>query len=137
MSVMDTDTATTSIQFTIKNYKLTKTDSLNEIYSSKHWRGRNEYAKGIHLFVNNAMKHAGLTKAKDVLFNDRVDVVIEYPEDGLDIDNHGYFSKCIIDAMKGVVVKDDNPKRIKSLYQTFADRDNILVTVVMVEDNSD
>jgi len=122
-----------NLAFTI-THKFTKDDSLNEIYAGKHWRNRKAYADSMHLIVKNAMKLAGI-KARDegVLFLSPVNITLTFPFDGVDIDNHTYFSKCVVDCLKGLVIKDDNPKWVHGINQRFGKRENILVEVQEIE----
>ena len=117
------------IEFTF-NYDITYHDSLNQIYSGKHWTNRKIYSHSIHMIVKNALSRAGFKKRKSgVIFLSPVCITITFPFDGLDIDNHSYFTKCVVDGLKGVVIKDDSPKCVIGLMQKFEDRKNILVEV--------
>jgi len=116
-------------QFTI-NHKFTHHDSLNAIYSGKHWMTRKAYADGIHILVKNALNRTGIKRCeKGVLFSSPVQIIITFPFDGVDIDNHSYFAKCVVDCLKGVVIKDDCPKWVVGLTQRFEVRGDILVEV--------
>jgi len=112
------------------NYKFNQHDSLNTIYSGKHWACRKSYADGIHLIVKNALKRTGISECKEgVLFSSPVCITITFPFDGVDIDNHSYFSKCVIDCLKGMIIHDDTPKWVVGLKQMFADVDDIWVEI--------
>ena len=101
---------------------------MNAVYSqSKHWRQRKKEAEQIHMIVRAAIRKQNRNARK---FDKPVRVEIRY-NSRLDIDNHGYLAKLIIDGMKGVLVEDDTRRYIKELTQGFHDRsqDFIFVTV--------
>lgn len=126
-----------NLKFTI-THKFTKDDSLNEIYACKHWRNRKTYADGIHMIVKNALRLAGIkTRDRSVIFLSPVHITITFPFDGVDIDNHTYFSKCVVDCLKGVAIKDDNPKWVYGINQKFGNRENILVEVQEIEQGNE
>lgn len=112
------------------NYKITCNDSLNNIYSSKHWTHRKSYVNAIHTIVRNALKSNRVPKE---IFRRPVAIRLVYPLDNLDIDNHGYFAKCVVDGLKGWVIKDDTRKYVVEICQRFESRENIKVEVCEVE----
>ena len=108
-------------------YKFLSSDSLNEVYSGKHWRYRREYAAGVHMFVKNALNKAKASTFE--MFNKKVKITLTFPLDGVDIDNHAYFGKCVVDALKGVLIKDDSPKYVRGFSLLFDEREDVLVEV--------
>ena len=116
------------IQFTI-DYKITYQDSLNQIYASKHWSRRDDYAHGIQIITRNALSKTMIDPQDMPMFTASAVVSIVYPLGKVDIDNHSYFAKCVIDALKGVLIIDDSPKHVVGINQSFADRLDILVKV--------
>lgn len=110
------------IDLTLKG-QTAKRLGLNSIYTGKHWTKRQEDAELIHQLTIIAMR-AQHIPAK--LFNNPVHIKI-YFNDNLDIDNHGYISKLIIDGIKGYLIADDTRKYINSLTQCFYDEDGILI----------
>lgn len=102
------------IKFTLK-LRPTSEWGMNKVYSGKHWNERKQQAEIIHLMVRAAIKKQ-LRPAQ--MFNKPVTVTILY-NSRLDIDNHGYLSKMIIDGMKGLLIQDDNRKYVDCLVQGF------------------
>ena len=100
---------------------------MNQVYSGKHWSIRKEQAAQVHLLVRSAIRRQNRSVRK---FQHPVNVRISY-NSRLDIDNHGYLAKLIIDGMKGVLLEDDDRRFVKSLTQSFhsGDRGKILVEV--------
>lgn len=118
------------LEFTIR-CKPTSEWSMNSIYSGVHWSKRKQKAEQIHRLVQNALKQAGIRK---IPLPFPVKVYISY-NSRLDIDNHGYLAKLIVDGMKGWVIMDDNRQYVKALVQEFHDQsaDMIFVTVEAYE----
>ena len=52
-----------------------------------------------------------------------------YYNDRLDIDNHGYIAKLVIDSLKGLFIVDDTKKYVKKLTQEFYEDQGILVEI--------
>lgn len=100
---------------------------MNKVYSGKHWSIRKEQASQVHLLVRAAIRKQNRSVRK---FRNPVNVRIFY-NSRLDIDNHGYLSKLIIDGMKGVLIEDDDRRFVRSLTQEFhsGDRGKIFVEV--------
>ena len=65
-------------------------------------------------------------KIKKWIFKKPVAITILY-NSSLDIDNHGYLAKMIVDALKGYLIQDDNRKYIKKLTQQFWDGKTVRV----------
>lgn len=56
-------------------------------------------------------------------------ITIEY-NDRLDIDNHGFVAKSIVDGIRKYgLLKDDNKKHLQGLYQEFGESDGVQVTI--------
>lgn len=88
---------------------------MNRVYSGEHWGQRKRQAQQVHLLVKAAIRkqHRNVQ-----MFREPVCVAIWY-NSRLDIDNHGYLAKLIIDGMKGVLIKDDDRRYVKELCQGF------------------
>lgn len=99
--------------------------SLNKIYGGIHWSTRAQHAQYWHLLVRSAINRDGI---KPKLFEEPVRITILF-NDRLDIDNHGYVSKMIVDSLKGVFIKDDSRKYVVSLLQEFYEGKGIKVCV--------
>ena len=98
---------------------------LNAIYAGKHWSRRNEDKEFWRLLVQSAMNRAGVPRK---LFEKPVSVTM-YWNDGLDLDNHAYMGKMIVDAMRGRILQDDSRRYVRAVTHRFHDKDYILVEV--------
>ena len=98
---------------------------LNSIYAGKHWAVRKKKADEIHELVYWTMRELNIKKE---LFQRPVGISISY-NSKLDIHNHGYLSKMIVDGLKGYLIQDDTRKFVKELRQSFWDDLGVLVEV--------
>lgn len=100
---------------------------MNGIYSGTHWSKRKRKADQIHRAVYAALQHANIPK-KPLSFPVKVHICYN---SRLDIDNHGYLAKLIVDGLKGYIIQDDSRRYVKELTQGFHDKspDLILVSV--------
>lgn len=97
--------------------------SLNLIYSGVHWKKRREKAKKIHSLVKIQLKKQKIEKK---ICENPVVIEIIY-NSNLDIDNHGYLAKLIIDGMKDYLIQEDNKKYVAALLQGFQEEPGITV----------
>ena len=112
------------IKFTI-DFKVTGEYGINKLYSGVHWTVRKRQADFIHSLVQTTLY---ANKVPKKAFTKPVKVTISY-NSKLDIDNHSYLSKLIIDGLKGYLIEDDKRKYMVSLEQKFWDGEGILVEV--------
>ena len=99
---------------------------LNSLYSTnKHWAVRKREAEAVHEAVKLTLISQRIDKAFiktpvaiDIFYNSR-----------LDIDNHGYLAKLLIDGIKGYLIEDDSPKFVKKLTQSYWDGEGIMVKI--------
>ena len=112
------------ISFVI-DFKVTGDYGMNKLYSGVHWTIRKRQADYMHSLVQTALY---VNKVPKKLFTKPVKVSISY-NSKLDIDNHGYLSKLIIDGLKGWLITDDKRKYLVELDQKFWNGDGILVEV--------
>lgn len=91
--------------------------SLNAYWSGKHPMNRAKDSKYIHALVWESMKKG---KVKQDYFVVPVEIKFRW-DDRLDIDNHAALGKMIVDAMKGYVLQDDNPKWVRRVTHEFWD----------------
>ena len=112
------------ISFTM-DFKVTSEYGMNKLYSGVHWTVRKRQADFIHSLVQTALH---INKVPKKLFLKPVKVTIYY-NSKLDIDNHSYLSKLIIDGLKGYLIQDDKRKYLVELDQQFYDEEGILVEV--------
>ena len=47
----------------------------------------------------------------------------------MDIDNHAYMGKMIVDALKGYLIKDDSKKYVRSVKHEFYDGKDITIVI--------
>lgn len=104
--------------------------SMNRVYSGAHWTARNSQAKYMHTLVRKSIKKLHVPVMP---FKKPVSIDIKY-NSRLDIDNHGYLSKLIIDGMKGILILDDNRSYVKKLTQSFHDENKNLIFVSVSDD---
>ena len=112
------------IKFTI-DFKVTGEYGMNKLYSGVHWSIRKRQADFIHSLVQTTLY---ANKVPQKTFTKPVKVTISY-NSKLDIDNHSYLSKLIVDGLKGYLLEDDKRKYMVSLEQKFWDGQGILVEV--------
>lgn len=112
------------IRFVI-DFKVTGEYGMNKLYAGVHWTVRKRQADYIHSLVQTALY---ANKVPKKTFLRPVKVTISY-NSKLDIDNHSYLSKLIIDGLKGWVIEDDKRKYLVELDQKFYKGEGILVEV--------
>ena len=98
---------------------------LNKLYAGVHWSKRKRQAEQIHGLVQTTLKQKRIPRK---MFSKPVSVRISY-NSRLDIDNHGYLSKLIIDGLKGYLIEDDRRKYIRALHQCFWSGEGVLVEI--------
>ena len=118
--------------FTI-DYKITGRDSLNTIYSCKHWTQRKKYADTAHKEIWWEMLRSLGALSSYSVFSEPVAITVTYPPDNIDIDNHALVCKIILDCIKGKIIPDDSPKYVRRVTQQFGDVDKITVEMEEVE----
>lgn len=107
--------------------KVTSKLSLNKIYSGVHWSVRCKYAEQFHTMVQMELLKQGIYRGSYI---GAVEVRFKF-NSNLDIDNHGYIIKMVIDGLKGYLIQDDNKKYVKKSSQEFDDKiDGIEVTIL-------
>lgn len=102
---------------------------MNAYYAGKHWARRQQDAKDWHMMTRAAVRKAGWTG--DLM--QKPVVVSFWWDDGLDIDNHSVMGKMIVDALKGLVIADDNRRHLVGVAHHFHDGGAIVVTVQEVD----
>ena len=106
--------------------------SLNAIYAGKHWATRKKDSDFWHWLVESALKKA---KVPEKAFLFPVSVWILW-NDRLDIDNHAYMGKMIVDALKGRLIPEDSRKFFVDVRHSFYPGESILVMVKEIESES-
>ncbi len=89
--------------------------SLNSIYSGKKWYTRQNQASKIHQLVRNELINQRVPKK---LFENPARIEF-YWNSLLDLDNHGYVAKLIIDGLKGYLIRDDSKKYIIEIHHAY------------------
>ena len=79
------------------------------------------------------MHESLVTQVPKRIFDCPVVIDIAY-NSKLDIDNHGYLSKLIVDGMKGYLIHEDSRKYVQGLIQRFHEEgEQIIIRVMEVE----
>jgi len=120
------------IKFTIpypKN-KAQKSDwckryGLNAIYQGKHWSKRKADSEFWHYLVHKELSSQGIPRKQ---FEKPVTITMLW-NDGMDIDNHAYIGKMIVDSLKGWLIKDDTKKYYAAITHRFHDKNYITVEI--------
>lgn len=102
---------------------------LNAYYEGKHWGQRKKDAEELHAMAAAAMRRA---KIPQRLFERPVKVKF-YWDNGLDVDNHAVIGKCVVDAMKGRILHDDNRKWLRGVSHEVWNGGCIRVEICEVE----
>ena len=109
----------------VVDLKVNSEYGMNKLYSGVHWTVRKRQADFIHSLIQTTLY---VNKVPKMPFKSPVKVSISY-NSRLDIDNHSYLSKLIIDGMKGWLIQDDTKRYVRELNQKFWEGKGILVEV--------
>lgn len=110
-------------------YKVTGNEGLNKLYAGGHWAIRKKKADKWHNLVHQYL----VEQLPKRIFDKPVIIEIAY-DSRLDIDNHGYLSKLIIDGMKGHLIHDDTRKYVTGLVQRFHNEGEQIIIRVYEEE---
>ena len=99
--------------------------SLNSIYSGKKWYTRQNQANKIHELVRNELINQRVPRK---LFENPARIEF-YWNSLLDLDNHGYIAKLIIDGIKGYLIYDDSKKYVREIYHAYWLGKGVKITV--------
>lgn len=99
--------------------------SLNAIYSGKHWRERKMDRLFWHGLVEAELRKQGIPCK---LFERPVQITFFWGDD-LDIDNHSYIGKMIVDALKGRLLADDDKKRYVQCSHSYQEENGIKIII--------
>ena len=97
---------------------------LNAYWAGKHWAQRKNDADYWHNLVHSELRRQGIRGG----FDRPVSITFRW-NDRLDLDNHAAMGKMIIDALKGVVIRDDNRQHVRELRHIWHDGDWIEVAI--------
>lgn len=98
---------------------------LNAIYSGKHWSRRKKDSEFWHYLVLSELRKQGI---EPDLFKKPVKITF-YHNDKMDIDNHAYIGKMVVDSLKGYLIVDDTRKYFTEVRHKFHDKDYIKIEV--------
>jgi len=97
------------------DYHVNKKISLNKIYSGVFWKTRSKEANQIHEKVRFTLMSKRIPKK----FFEKPVVIQFWWNSLLDLDNHGYLTKLIIDGLKGWVIQDDKRKFVSAITHAY------------------
>ena len=89
--------------------------SLNSVYSSNHWTIRKRQAEEIHTLVKLELLSKRIPRK---IFDNPIRINF-YWNSMLDLDNHGYLAKLIIDGFKGYLIHDDTKKYVQEIHHSY------------------
>lgn len=112
------------IKFTVP-LKVTGEYGMNKIYAGIHWKKRQQQAKEIHELMYYSMMAQHVPKK---LFKRPVVINISY-NSNLDIDNHGYLTKMLVDGLRGYLIVDDEREFVTEIRQKFYDGKDVLIEI--------
>ena len=119
------------IEFTLP-IKINSKLSLNSIYGGLHWSKRQRQSQKIHEIVKLSMQSQNIPKKT---FKKPVNIIFKW-HSKLDLDNHGYIAKLIIDSLKGYLIFDDTAKYISSITHEYQSENGVKVRLYEVENGS-
>lgn len=99
--------------------------STNSIYSGSHWTTRRRQADEIHGAVYYSLLEQHIPRK---IYKNPVNITF-YWGSKLDLDNHGYLAKLIIDGLKNYLIKDDTKKYIQSICHKYQDRHGVTIEI--------
>lgn len=98
---------------------------LNAIYAGKHWSKRRQDSDDWHRLVRAEVARQGLRKTPI----GRPVAISFYWNDRLDLDNHAYMAKMIVDALKGIWLEDDDRRHVREISHHWHDENSIKIEV--------
>lgn len=102
-----------------------KSYGANAYYAGKHWSARREDAEFWHSLVRYQMREQ---KVRQRPFRKPV-MLYFYWNDNLDLSNHSVMAKMIEDALKGVLIKDDDRRHVVGISHFWHDKNFIGVGI--------
>lgn len=107
----------------------TREYGLNAIYAGKHWAKRQKDSQYWHTLVQSELRRQGVERK---VINGKVAITFCW-NDRLDIDNHAYMGKMIVDSLKGWLIEDDDRRHVTEVAHKFHSGNCIRITVARVE----
>ena len=102
---------------------------MNAIYAGKHWAQRKADSDFWHDLVQ---WHLITQKVPRKPFLEPVQITFLW-NDNMDIDNHGYLGKMIVDGMKDYLLIDDDKKHYQRVVHGFHDKNYIEIEIEVME----
>ena len=112
------------IEFTLP-IKVTSKMSFNKVYAGEHWSKRSKEAETYHNFVKYELMKQKIRKK---IWELPVEITFLY-NSNLDIDNHAYIDKLIIDGLKGYLIKDDSKKYVRRKIDDYWEGQGVRIIV--------
>lgn len=103
---------------------------LNAMYFNKYKDKRKRDAQFWHQTVHKALECANIHR--HVMTNKAI--ITFYWNDRLDIDNHAYMGKMIVDSLKGWLIVDDDRRHVATVIHSFHDDKCIKVRVEGIDE---
>ena len=116
------------IEFTLP-IKVNSKLSLNSIYGGLHWGVRRKQSQKVHEIVRLSMKSQNVPQK---MFEKPVNIAFKW-HSKLDLDNHGYIAKLIIDSIKGYLIQDDTGKYVHSITHEYQKDKGVRVKIQETE----
>ena len=116
------------IEFTLP-IKVNGELSLNSIYGGLHWGTRRKQSQKVHEIVRFCMKSQNIPQK---IFKKPVNIDFKW-HSKLDLDNHGYIAKLIIDSLKGYLIQDDTGKYINRITHEYQREEGIKIKLQEIE----
>ena len=116
------------IEFTLP-IKVNGELSLNSIYGGLHWGIRRKQSQKVHEIVRLCMKSQNIPQK---IFEKPVNIDFKW-HSKLDLDNHGYIAKLIIDSLKGYLIQDDTGKYINRITHEYQSEKGIKIKLQEIE----
>jgi Holliday junction resolvase RusA-like endonuclease len=109
----------------------TREYGMNRIYAGKHWSKRRQDAEYWHGLVRGVLQQQKIKKRQ---FEQPVKIGFKW-NDRLDLDNHYYIAKMIVDGLCGYILVDDNRKHVKQITHGWTDKDAVIVRITPINNN--
>lgn len=100
---------------------------LNAIYAGKHWAVRQKDSQFWHNLVKVELLNQGIER---LIFESQVHITFFW-NDKLDIDNHAYMGKMIVDSLKDYLLADDSKRYLSGITHKFHKHDENYILVKM------
>lgn len=98
---------------------------LNAIYAGKHWSRRRADSEYWHAITRAAIARAGIPRRPA---QQPVEITFRW-NDRLDLDNHAYIAKMIVDSIKGHLIADDSRRYVRRIVHEWHEGNYIEVEV--------